>query len=155
ALKSQPKQPEARDQPADEMIAELQTAKANLLSDATNTVTRLIPSAVATRPSGTLAALSDIFRRPRLPIGYVVSALVAVTVLALGIWYFVRARPHQPNADAQRFYETGANALRAGSFFQASKALSLAIAGDDQFALAHARLAEAWMELDYSDRAKD
>jgi serine/threonine protein kinase/tetratricopeptide (TPR) repeat protein len=155
ALKSLAKKPEARYQTADEMIAELQGVQANLFSDATNTVTRLIPSAVATRPTGTRATLSDIFRRPRLPIGYVVAALVAVTIAAVGIWYFVRGRPHQPNADAQRFYETGANALRAGSFFQASKALSLAISNDDQFALAHARLAEAWMELDYSDRAKD
>src|SRR2546426_747621 len=154
-LKSLAKKTEARYQTADEMIAELQSVQANLFTDATNTITRLIPSALATRPSGALATLSDIFRRPRLPIGYVVGALLAVTVLTLGIWYLVRARPHQPNADAQRFYETGANALRAGSFFQASKALSLAIASDDQFALAHARLAEAWMELDYSDRAKD
>jgi serine/threonine protein kinase/tetratricopeptide (TPR) repeat protein len=155
ALRSLAKKPGARYQTADEMIAALQSVQANLFSEATNTVTRLIPSAVTTRPTGTLAALSDIFRRPRLPIGYVIGALLAVAFLTLGIWYLVRARPHQPNADAQRFYETGANALRAGSFFQASKALSLAIAGDDQFALAHARLAEAWMELDYSDRAKD
>src|SRR6185369_2759469 len=33
--------------------------------------------------------------------------------------------------------------------------LALATASDDQFALAHARLAEAWMELDYGDKAKD
>src|SRR5437763_10540 len=155
ALKSLAKKPEARYQTADEMIAELESVQGNLFSDASNTVTRVIPSAVETRPSGALATLSDIFRRPRLPIGYVVAALVAVTVLALGIWYLVRARPHQPNSDAQRLYETGSNALRSGSFFQASKALSLAISSDDQFALAHARLAEAWMELDYSDQAKD
>src|SRR2546425_7015938 len=146
-LKSLAKKPEARYQSADEMISALESVQANLFSDATNTVTRVIPSAVETRPSGALATLSDIFRRPRLPIGYVVAALVAVTVLALGIWYVVRARPHQPNSDAQRFHETGANALRAGSFFQASKALSLAIASDDQFALAHSRLAEAWMGM--------
>src|SRR5205807_3139607 len=94
ALKSLTKKPEARYQTADEMIAELQGVQANLFSDVTNTVTRLIPSAVTTRPSGTLATLSDIFRRPRLPIGYVVAALVAVTVLTLGIWFLVRARPH-------------------------------------------------------------
>src|SRR5438094_605980 len=122
ALKSLAKKPEARYQTADEMIAELESVQGNLFSDASNTVTRVIPSAVETRPSGALATLSDIFRRPRLPIGYVFAALVAVTVLALGIWYLVRARPHQPNSDAQRLYETGANALRAGSFFQASKA---------------------------------
>ena len=154
-LKSLAKKPEARYQNADDFIAELRSVQGNLFSDAANTVTRLIPAVPETRPTGALATLSDIFRRPRLPVGYVVAAVIAVTVLTVGIWYLVRARPHQPNADAQRLYETGANALRAGSFFQASKALSLAIASDDQFALAHARLAEAWMELDYSDRAKD
>jgi tetratricopeptide (TPR) repeat protein len=115
----------------------------------------LIPATPSTKPTGALATISDIFRRPRLPIGYVVAAVLAITVLVFGVWYLARGRPHRPNADAQRLYETGANALRAGSFFQASKALSLAVASDDQYALAHARLAEAWMELDYSDKAKD
>ena len=33
--------------------------------------------------------------------------------------------------------------------------LQQAIQEDDQFALAHARLAECWNELDFSDKAKD
>src|SRR4030095_16138727 len=147
------KKPEARYQSAEEMIADLENIQPRLAS--TNTVTRLIPSAVRTPSSGALATLSDIFRRPRLPVGYVVAAVFAVAALLFGLWYFLRARPHQPNAEAQRLYETGTNALRAGSYFQASKALGLSVKNDDQFALAHARLAEACMELDYSDRAKD
>jgi tetratricopeptide (TPR) repeat protein/tRNA A-37 threonylcarbamoyl transferase component Bud32 len=154
-LKSLAKKPDARYQTAEEMIGDLESIQAHLLTDATNTVTRLIPATVGMRPTGAMATLSDIFRRPRLPVGYVVAAVFAVVVLLLGLWYFLRPRPHQPNAEAQRLYETGTNALRAGSFFQASKAFGLAIHSDDQFALAHARLAEAWMELDYSDRAKD
>jgi len=127
----------------------------NLESDATNTVTRLIPLTAAPRPSATMATISDIFRRPRLPVGYVAVVAVAVLALVLGILYFARARAHTPNGEALRFYETGTNAIRAGSFFQASKALELATRADDQFALAHARLAEAFMELDYFDKAKD
>lgn len=155
ALKSLAKKPEARYQTADEMIADLQSLQANLFSDIAATVTRLNPSAAETQPSGTLATISDIFRRPRLPIGYVALAVIALVTLTIGIWYFARARPHQPNVEAQRLYETGANAIRAGSYFQASKALELATRADDQFALAHARLAEAFMELDYFDKAKD
>jgi tetratricopeptide (TPR) repeat protein/tRNA A-37 threonylcarbamoyl transferase component Bud32 len=154
-LKSLAKKPDARYQSAEEMIGDLESIQAHVLTDANNTVTRLIPATIGMRPTGAMATLSDIFRRPRLPVGYVVAAVVAVVLLLFGLWYFLRPRPHQPNAEAQALYETGTNALRAGSFFQASKALGLAIRSDDQFALAHARLAEAWMELDYSDRAKD
>src|SRR6266567_7448138 len=55
ALKSLAKKPELRYQSADEMIAELQSVQGNLFSDASNTVTRVIRSAVETRPSGALA----------------------------------------------------------------------------------------------------
>lgn len=155
ALRSLEKAPEDRYQTADELIADLRAIEAQQLSDASNTVTRIIPSSVGTRPTGTFATISDIFRRPRLPVGYVVAAVVAIIILGVAGWYFLRPRAHQPNAEALRLYETGTNALRAGSFFQASKALTLATTSDDQFALAHARLAEAWMELDYGDKAKD
>jgi serine/threonine protein kinase/Tfp pilus assembly protein PilF len=154
-LKSLAKKPDARYQSAGEMIADLESLQAHLLTDATNTITRLIPASAGTRPAGALATLSDIFRRPRLPVGYVVAAVFAVSLLVFGLWFLLRARPHQPTAEAQRLYETGTNALRAGSYFQASKALELATRADDQFALAHARLAEALMELDYYDKAKD
>jgi serine/threonine protein kinase/Tfp pilus assembly protein PilF len=154
-LKALAKKPDARFQTADEMIEALDSARANIETQGDRTVTRLISRAIATQPTGALATFSDIWRRPRLSVGYVAAALVAVAALMFGIWYLTRPKPHKPTAEAQRLYDTGANALRAGSFFQASKALGLAIRSDDQFALAHARLAEAWMELDYSDRAKD
>jgi serine/threonine protein kinase/Tfp pilus assembly protein PilF len=155
-LKALAKNPEKRYQSADEMISDLSAE--NIQSEmrgSGQTVTRLISRTRVSQPTGTLATLSDIFKRPRLSIGYVAAALLVVGALALVTWYVTRAKPHKPTAEAQRLYEAGANALRAGSFFQASKALELTIQSDDQFALAHARLAEAWMELDYSDRAKD
>lgn len=154
-LKCLAKEPKSRYQTADEVVAALDRVQTNLQGDATQTVTRLVPATATHRPSGTLATISDIFRRPRLPVGYVALAAVAVIALIAGIWYFTRARAHKPTAEAQRLYETGTNAIRSGSYFQASKALELAIRADDQFALAHARLAEAFMELDYFDKAKD
>ncbi|MDX6527986.1 MAG: eukaryotic-like serine/threonine-protein kinase [Blastocatellia bacterium] len=154
-LKALAKKPDARFQTADEMIEALDSARANIETQADRTVTRLISRTLATQPTGALATFSDIWRRPRLSVGYVAAALIAVAALIFGVWYLTRPKPHKPTAEAQRLYDAGANALRAGSFFQASKALELAIRSDDQFALAHARLAEAWMELDYSDRAKD
>jgi len=71
------------------------------------------------------------------------------------LWLIVRPTPHKPTPEAQRLFEIGTNALREGTYYKASKALELAVAADGKFALAHARLAEAWMELDYTDKAKD
>jgi tetratricopeptide (TPR) repeat protein len=155
-LKALAKKTDARYQNAEELIAELRTLRTDSQPARWDrTVTRIIPPAVGTRPTGTLATLSDIFRRPRLSIGYVAAGLLVVVALALAGWFLTRAKPHKPTEEAQRLFEAGSNALRAGSFFQASKALELAVRSDDQFALAHARLAEAWMELDYSGKAKD
>jgi tetratricopeptide (TPR) repeat protein len=66
-----------------------------------------------------------------------------------------RATPHHLSPNAVYWYDQGTNALRDGSYYKASKALERAIQLDNKFALAHARLAEAWTELDYTDKAKD
>jgi tetratricopeptide (TPR) repeat protein len=49
----------------------------------------------------------------------------------------------------------GTAALRDGAYYQASQALQKAISTDGAFLLAHGRLAEALVELDYIDQAKD
>jgi tetratricopeptide (TPR) repeat protein len=53
------------------------------------------------------------------------------------------------------WYDQGTDNLRNGAYYQASKALTQAISIDTNYALARARLAQAWTELDYTDRAKD
>src|SRR5207245_7713940 len=80
-LKCLAKKPEGRYQSADDVVAALERIQSNLQSDATKTVTRLVPPTVAPRASATLATISDIFRRPRLPIGYVALAIVAFVTL--------------------------------------------------------------------------
>lgn len=57
--------------------------------------------------------------------------------------------------DALRWYQEGINALRDGTYFKASKALERAVTLAPRYALAHAHLAEAWMELEYTDKARD
>jgi tetratricopeptide (TPR) repeat protein len=63
--------------------------------------------------------------------------------------------PYKTNSVAQGWYDKGTDALRNGAALQATGAFEQAVASDDKFALAHAQLAEAWFELDYSDKAKD
>jgi serine/threonine protein kinase/Flp pilus assembly protein TadD len=155
-LKALAKKPEARYQTADEMVEDLGSANARFERQGSeHAVTRLISPAHGTHPTGTLATLSDIFKRPRLSIGYVAAGVLILSVLLLGVWWLSRARPHQPTPEAQRFYDLGVAALREGAYYKASKLLDQSVKEDDKFALAHARLAEAWTELDSSDKAKD
>jgi len=78
--------------------------------------------------------------------------LAAVAALAFRIWP-PWSQP-QP-AEALRWYQEGINALRDGTYFKASKALERAVNIAPKFAMGHARLAEAWMELDYTDKAQE
>jgi len=152
-LKSLAKKPEARYQSATELISDLQDARAEA-SGFHNKVTRTIQLTPGTHPTGALATLSDIFKRPRLSIGYVAAGLVLLTLVVFGALRFTRAIPHQPTAEAMKWYEIGTNYLREGAYFKAIKPLEEAVKIDDKFALAHARLAEAWTELDYTERAQ-
>lgn len=155
-LKALAKKPDARYQSAAEMLVDLRALEAiPQTQGSTHAVPRQVLSARDTNPTKTLQTLSDFFKRPRLPLGYVAAGLLIVSILVLAVLYVTRTKLHQATPEAQKLYETGTEAIRNGSFFQASKALELAIRSDDQFALAHARQAEALMELDYVDKAKD
>ncbi|MCA1639520.1 MAG: protein kinase, partial [Acidobacteria bacterium] len=59
------------------------------------------------------------------------------------------------NSEALKLFNSGTEALRDGTYFKASKMLEDAIKLDNKFMLANARLAEAWMELDYVGRAQN
>ena len=154
ARKALAKKPDDRYQSAEDFIADLRVAQAALEDqEVDQTLTRRVTHEQV--HSSALETISDIFRRPRLPVGVVV---VSLLLAVLGGWLIVRSlrpRPHQPTEEAERWYQTGNSALRDGAYYQASKAFEQAVAVDEKFALARARLAEAWMELDYSDRAKD
>ena len=76
-------------------------------------------------------------------------------LLIWAVYYFWPRTYYQPSSAALHWYEQGTESLRNGAYYQASKALTQAIQIDDGYALAHARLAQAWAELDYSERAKD
>ncbi len=78
---------------------------------------------------------------------------LAAAVFA-GAWYWTWGRVRRPSPEAAHWHQQGVLALRDGSYHKASKALQQAVSFDKGFALAHARLAEAWFELDLVNRAK-
>jgi serine/threonine protein kinase/Tfp pilus assembly protein PilF len=84
--------------------------------------------------------------------------IAGVIIVLSVLWFSLRlwtASPNQPSAEARQWYESGINAIRWEAYYQATRALERAVKLDNNFALAHARLAEAWLELDYTDKAKD
>lgn len=152
-LKALAKKPEERYQTAEEMIADLQLTHSQATGQDRAITRTMMPA--GTHPTSALATLSEIFRRPRISIGYVAAGLILLALIGFAIWRLARPKPHQPTAEAQRLYDRAVEAMREGAFFRASKILQQTLQVDDQFALAHARLAEAWTELDASDKAKD
>src|ERR1051325_3425128 len=153
-MKALAKKPAERYQSADEMLEDLRRVRLSLSADTQPTKRLTGVRSMKSSPSA-LVALSETLRAPRISIFTVLIGVIAASLIIWGIVEFVRPRQHRPSAEAQRWYEAGTNALRDGAYYQASKALENAIAEDNNFPLAHARLAEAWMELDYVDRAKD
>src|ERR1044071_4508999 len=152
-MKALAKKPEARYQSADEMLVDLRAAHEALSDDDTYRTERLNASR-AKNPS-LLVTVTDALRRPRISLGLV---LLGIAIAALVIWgavRWLRPKPYKASAEAQRWYDSGTAALRDGLFSQASNTLERAINADGNFALAHARYAEALMELDYVDKAKD
>ncbi|HXT65069.1 MAG TPA: tetratricopeptide repeat protein [Pyrinomonadaceae bacterium] len=154
AMKALAKQPAERYQTANDLAADLETAL-SASGIASRAVPRISSPSDEHRPTGAMATLSDIFRRPRISVGYVVAGVAVVFLIGVGLWWMLRPKPYEPKPEAKRLYDQAVDALRQGAFFKSSKILQQAVLDDDRFALAHARLAEADMELDNSDDAKD
>ena len=146
------KEPADRYQSAEELLFDLRTVQEALEGhSAAQKLTSRLPPTVSHHG---LATLSDIITRPRLSVGVVV---LLIAFLGLGLWgltYLWRPRPHRPLPEAQKWYNIGTNNLREGAYFRAIRPLEQALSIDNGYALAHARLAEAWSELDYPDRAQ-
>ena len=81
------------------------------------------------------------------------SALLLL-IAAVSILWFRSHRYHPPSSEAQHWYEMGTAALREGTYVKATQALQVAVDRDKSFALGHARLADAWSELDFAGRAQ-
>jgi serine/threonine protein kinase/Flp pilus assembly protein TadD len=156
-MKALAKKPEARYQSAEEMLLDLRPILASLSSDNNGTL-RVSPrstSPLRPLPTSALITLSETLRRPRLSLGTFIIAILAIALAGWAIVRFWKPAPYVPSSVALDWYNKGTEAMRNGAFLQATLALKQAIQADDKFALAHARLAEAWTELDYADEAKN
>jgi tetratricopeptide (TPR) repeat protein/predicted Ser/Thr protein kinase len=155
-LKALEKKVEDRYQSAFELLADLRAIKPHLSGEGRPAAIRNNQTPIGgTRRSSALHTFTTSMRKQRFSL----TALIAVVAFtAVAIWAVIHWWPRSyylPPAAALVWYDRGTDALRNGAYFQASKALEQAIAIDNRYALAHARLAQAWAELDYTDKAKD
>ncbi|HKB65720.1 MAG TPA: tetratricopeptide repeat protein [Pyrinomonadaceae bacterium] len=155
-MKAIEKKVEARYQTADALIEDLQRLLPNLAADgyrrgrSTESLQKQ-----RTGSASALTTLIEPFRRPGPNLGLFILALLGVALVCWGLVRWLRPGRYVPLPSAQAMYDNGTDALRYGAFLQATKALEEAVKIDSNYSLAHARLAEAWYELDYADKAKD
>ena len=156
-MKALEKNVDKRYQSAEELVRDLRQVESTLSTDGYRAPRVSIPVDSPSRvahPSA-ITTIADAMRRPRLSLATVVLVVFASGLLVWGVAKWWKPTPFKPSAVGEDWYNKGTDALRNGAFLQASIALQRAVDTDKNFALAHARLAEAWTELDYSDRAKD
>lgn len=79
----------------------------------------------------------------------------ALAAMLLFAWLWTGSGSHTPSPEAMRWFTEGENALRDGTFIKASQTLERAVKLDPRFTLARLRLAEAYSELDSTDRARE
>ncbi|HET6889660.1 MAG TPA: tetratricopeptide repeat protein, partial [Pyrinomonadaceae bacterium] len=153
-MKALEKKVDLRYQAAEEFLKDLREVLPRLnASQAAKPISRSTSPSVPLRTSA-LTTLTETLRRPRVSLGTLAIAALVIVLSIVGLLYIFRPRPYKPTEAALKWYNEGTAALRNGLFLQAKLAFDQAVNDDPNFALAHARLAEALTELDYSDDAK-
>src|SRR5215204_2915158 len=150
-MKALEKKVEARYQSAEELRMDL----ANVVDTLSGDGVLVSAKAKSSRDTRTASALITSLRRQRFSWNVVIVAIL-LTAVAVGLAYYFWPRSYyRPTAAALNWYQRGTDSIRNGAYYSASKSLQQAIGIDSNYALARARLAQAWTELDYLDRAKD
>jgi serine/threonine protein kinase/Tfp pilus assembly protein PilF len=81
-------------------------------------------------------------------------ALALAALAWAGLHWWQSRQYYHPNPEEQRWYNTGLTALREGSYVKATRELEKATQQNSRFVMAHARLAEAWSNLDFDGAAQ-
>jgi serine/threonine protein kinase len=161
-LRCMEKQPDHRFQTASDLgfaLEALSTPSGSQLDTAAEALPAEKKTAIASQSFGSQFWGAQSFGAQFLSRRY--KLLIPVLLILVGIAFiFSNWQPFQKgmpelSPKARPYYEIGTQALRDGSYYRASQYLKDAIGIDSQFPLAHARLAEALAELDYSDESKN
>jgi tetratricopeptide (TPR) repeat protein/tRNA A-37 threonylcarbamoyl transferase component Bud32 len=147
-LKAMAKEPADRYQTADEILRDLRELRMSLSG-----ATELLPS--VTRHPSSAGVVSR--AQTAWQLKWVRIAVIAIPLLIVAGWIgwrLWRSTPYEPNAAAKGYYEQGLQGIKAATYFQASIALAKAVDLDSEYAPAHTRLAEAYIEINNTEQAQ-
>jgi serine/threonine protein kinase len=87
------------------------------------------------------------------PKAFAFAAAILVLLAGWFGWMWSQEWSAQPSAEAMKLYRTGTDNVHAAAYFAATKALEQAVRLAPHYSLAHARLADAWMELELPEKS--
>jgi serine/threonine protein kinase/Tfp pilus assembly protein PilF len=149
-LKAMAKEVEDRYQSASAMLEDLYRLRGSV-SGSSEMLTR--PLTLEHRSSPKTSAMSRAWNRKSIKIvAFGLPLLLVAILLGLRLWH---PSLHQPSAEAKTWYDQGLGAMRAGTYYKASKMLERSIALDDGYALSHAHLAETYLEINDTEKAME
>jgi tetratricopeptide (TPR) repeat protein len=127
-----------------------------LLADLLGLKQELEGAAAGSRPLST-PGVSSITHASRRSARFkaIVGASAAAALVTAWLASDLLRRQHVPPPEAVVWYERGTGAIREGAYFQATKALERALEIDSAFALARVRQAEAYAEVELTDKARE
>lgn len=154
-LKALSKQPEERYQTAGELLKDLHALEYKLKEERTIITNPIVPDAETKPITGRIrTGVYDILNQRRtLTIAF--AGALFIGLLLAGFWFLRNGAPPAPTPEAERLYEEGVVHFHNGAFHQAKQSFTKATEADNKFALAYARLAETYAEMDYEDKAQN
>lgn len=150
ALKALSKRVENRYQTVQELIEDLETVPVDTPTQKMLINAKKVDSKSSFQTS--LSAIPHFLKQNRIFAGvFIVLTIAALLFATNGTLRKVFLPPTA--AETPTTFNEGVDALRNGNYYKAKKLLENAVQENDQFPLAHARLAEALLELGYEDKA--
>lgn len=152
ALKALSKKAENRYQTIQELIRDLETVPVNSATQKFPVKSKEV--SVDSNPASviSLSAIPNFLGRNRVFAAFFVVLTVAAVLFATN-GTLRKVFSWRTAVETPATFNEGLTALRNGNYYKAKKLLESAVQQNDQFPLAHARLAEALTELGYEEKA--
>src|SRR5262249_13360734 len=153
------KSPDARYQTVAEMLSDLRLERTKTYSFETGftgsrTTDKTVQERTLKAKNLVRSAFTLLSRRPRMYMGMITLLILDGDMLGtLRNGLLFQTKLHKPSDEVSRFFDQAEDGIRDGEIQKSNELLEKVVKLDDRFELAHARLAETYMELGYTSKA--